>query len=462
MRLWFRGMTGVVTGLLLLLALTGPTLQAEDLRPNFIVFIADDMAWDDCGAYGHPHIQTPHLDRLAAQGMRFDNAYLTCSSCSPSRSSIMTARYPHSTGGAHQLHNPLPREQVVFPELLRAAGYYTASAGKWHLGEATVPEFDTVVTSMNRWTETLRDRPANQPFFLWCAFSDPHRGYQQGTIPRPHTSADVVVPPYLPDTHETREDLALYYDEIARLDGDVGDVLAELDRQGATENTVVFFLSDNGRPFPRCKTTVYTSGVKTPFLVRWPGHIAPGSVTDALVSVIDLGPTIVEIAGLNPGPAFQGVSLLPILGDPAASVRDYAFAEHNWHDFDDHQRAVRNSRFNYIRTSYTDIPGTPPADAVRSITFQKMHQLREAGQLTPAQLNPYLVPRPAEELYDVSADPHELTNLVDDPEYAGVLAELRHALDEWLRSTDDELPAQRRPDEFQRTTGDRLSQRGRN
>ena len=432
------------------------SVGADDGPPNFVVFIADDMAWDDCGAYGHSRIQTPHLDRLAAQGMRFDNAFLTCSSCSPSRSSIMTGRYPHSTGGAHQLHNPLSGTQVIFPDLLRQAGYYTASAGKWHLGNESIPKFDLVVPQMNRWVRTLKERPQKKPFFMWFAFSDPHRGYQPNTIDEPHTPDDVVVPPYLPDTPETRKDLAMYYDEITRLDGVVGDVLAELERQGQDDNTVVVFLSDNGRPFPRCKTTVYTSGVKTPFLVKWPGHVAPGSTTEALVSSLDLAPTILDLAGVDRGTTFQGVSFAPVLKDGSAEVREYAFAEHNWHDFDDFQRGVRDKRFNYIRTWYTDLPNTPPADAVKSITYQKMHQLRAAGELTEAQLNPYASPRPEEELFDVQADPHELHNLAGDPKFADVLRRMRSTLDRWRTETEDALPESRRPDEFDRITGDRL------
>jgi len=424
--------------------------------PNFIVFIADDMAWDDCGAYGHPHIQTPGIDRLAAEGMRFDNAYLTCSSCSPSRASIMTGRYPHNTGGAHQLHNPLSGDQIIFPELLRDAGYYTASAGKWHLGSASIPKFDLVETKMNRWVQTLRDRPQDKPFFMWLAFSDPHRGYREGIIDHPHSPEDVIVPPYLPDTPETRKDLALYYDEITRLDGVVGRVAEELERQGETENTMIAFLSDNGRPFPRCKTTVYTSGVKTPFIVKWPASVSAGTTTDSLVSSIDLAPTLLELAGVTPGSTFQGVSFAPLLKDPSATVREYAFSEQNWHDFDDFQRAVRDKQFNYIRTWYTDIPNTPPADAVKSITYQKMHELRTAGKLNKAQLNPYVTPRPAEELFDVEADPHELHNLVDDPQYAAALQRMRGVLEEWQAETNDEIPTERRRDEFDRVTGNRL------
>jgi len=429
-------------------------------RPNCVVFIADDMAWDDCGVYGHPKIRTPHVDRLAHEGMRFDNAFLTCSSCSPSRASLITGRYPHNTG-AHQLHMPLPGEQITFIELLRASGYYTAAAGKWHMGQPTKPKFDKVVTKMNRWVDTLKKRPRDRPFCMWFAFTDPHRPYQQGTTKKPHQPSDAVVPPYLPDVEETRADLAMYYDEIARLDGVVGKVNDELKRQQVAERTVVVFLSDNGRPFPRCKTTVYDSGVKTPFIVSWPGRVKPGSVTKSLVSTVDLAPTLLELAGLDAPDSFQGKSFVPILNDPTVSIRDEVFAEHNWHDFDDHGRAVRTHSFKYIRNAYFDVPGTPPADAVRSITYRAMLRLRDESQLAPEQSACFVTPRPREELYDVVRDPHELNNLADAPEHAQTLRELRKRLDDWQQATDDVVPEKRRPDGFDRESGERLKHVGR-
>ncbi|QDT41474.1 Arylsulfatase [Gimesia alba] len=444
--------------LLLALHFCGEDLFAQkptEEKPNFIVFIADDMAWDDCGAYGHPKIQTPNLNQLAVDGMKFNHAYLTCSSCSPSRSSIITGRYPHSTG-AHQLHLPLPESQVTFVEQLKDAGYYTASAGKWHLGTPTKSKFDHVTTKLNEWVSTLKQRPKDKPFFMWFAFTDPHRPYQRNIIERPHTNEDVIVPPYLPDTPEVRDDLALYYDEITRLDGVVGRVRDELKKQDVASNTVIVFLSDNGRPFPRCKTTVYDSGVRTPWIVTWPAQVKGGSVSDSLISSVDLAPTILELAGLPVGETFQGKSFKPLLQNPAATTRLHIFAEHNWHDFEDFGRAVRSSRFKYIRNFYPDLPGTPPADAVRSETYVKMRQLRDARKLNGDQQGCFLAPRPAEELYDLEADPHELHNLAGQKEFQKVQQELRAALDQWQEETHDRLPRMRRPDEFDRETGQQL------
>ena len=460
--------------------------SAAPSRPNFILFIADDMAWEDCGAYGNKAVRTPNLDRLAREGMRFDRAFVTASSCSPSRSSLLTGRYPHSTD-AEQLHWPLPKAQLTLAEKLKAAGYWTAAAGKWHLGNEVKDRFDVVheagtggfqlqvgvdgkvkkmiaekdESGCGQWVSTLQARPKDKPFFLWLAALDPHRDYQPNSVPNPHRPADVVVPPYLPDAPDTRRDLALYYDEITRLDGFIGQVLAELERQGAAENTVILFISDNGRAFPRCKTTLYDSGIRTPLLVRWPAKVKPGGVCGSLVSTVDFGPTFLELVGLPAPSSFQGKSLAPLLTNPTARVREHIFAEHNWHDYDAHKRAVRSERFKYIRNFDADLPNTPPADAVRSLTFQEMRRLRDAGKLSPAQLMPFQRPKPAEELYDVSADPHELRNLAGDPKHAATLAQLRAALATWQVETSDLASGVRAKDEFDRETGDPLPNRQR-
>ena len=257
----------------------------------------------------------------------------------------------------------------------------------------------------------------------------------------------------MPDTPEVRNDLALYYDEITRLDIVVGRVRAELKKQNAAADTVIVFVSDNGRPFPRCKTTVYDSGIRTPCLIAWPGQVKSGSVCDSLISSVDLAPTILELAGLPVSETFQGKSFKTLLQNPGSKTRNYIFAEHNWHDFEDFGRAVRSPRFKYIRNFYMDLPGTPPADAVRSETYVKMLQLKAEKKLTADQNGCFLTPRPEVELYDLEADPHELHNLAGQKDYQKVEQELRMALDQWQEETHDRLPRSRRPDEFHRETG---------
>ncbi len=265
-----------------------------------------------------------------------------------------------------------------------------------------------------------------------------------------------MVPPYLPDVRETREDLDMYYDEITRMDGYIGQVLDELDRQGVVDDTFVLFLSDNGRPFPRCKTTLYDSGVKTPFIVRWPGKTTPGTTCDSLVSVIDIAPTVIELAGVGSSPTFQGKSFGPLLDDPEASIREYIYAEHNWHDYQAHERSVRSKRYLYIRNAFPELACTPPADAVGSITFQAMRALRDEDKLPPEQFGCFVTPRTTEELYDVKLDPYQLLNVAADPKYAKVLSQMRGAHEAWARRTDDRVPEHPTPDKFDRETGKRL------
>jgi len=204
----------------LLLALPVPAGAQPAKRLNLVVMIADDLGADDSTPFGNKGVKTPNLQRLADEGMRFDRAFLTCSSCSPSRASILTGRYPHNTG-AEQLHWPLPKEQVTFVELLKKAGDWTGAAGKWHLGDAAKERFDflkidgTGPSGCEDWVSTLRARPKDKPFFAWLAAIDPHRDYDAKT-PKKHQPEDVVVPPYLPDNDDTRDDLVRYYDEIAR------------------------------------------------------------------------------------------------------------------------------------------------------------------------------------------------------------------------------------------------------
>ncbi|MDC0219000.1 sulfatase [Verrucomicrobia bacterium] len=444
-------------------------------RPNIILIIADDMSWNDCGVYGNSKINTPNIDRLAKDGMRFDRAFLTISSCSPSRASIITGRYPHQTD-AEQLHWPIPEHQITFTERLMKAGYWTASAGKWHMGEAMKERFDVVKeadmsgfiaspqgtfresaqgdakSGASKWVETMRERPKGKPFFLWLAALDPHRPYDKEILKNPTKPTDVILPPYVPDTPEVRGDFALYYDEIRRLDRFLGEVMTEIKNQKIDEKTMVLFISDNGRPMPRDKTTLYDSGIRTPWIVRWPGKVPVGSVCSELVSSVDIAKCFMDLAGADYGGSFVGKSFLPLLENSKAGIRRYVFGEKNWHDFSDRCRYVRDFRFKYIRNDYPHYANTPPADALRSPVFRTMQKLRDAKKLNTAQMNCFLKPRPKEELYDVSWDPHELRNLAEHPEYAKVLVRMRGELERWSKRTDDLKPEFEAPDEFDRKT----------
>ena len=454
-------------------------------KPNIILIIADDMNWDDCGAYGHPYIRTPNIDRLAGNGMRFTNAFVTTSSCSPSRASIITGLYPHQTD-AEQLHWPVPANKITFVEQLRRAGYWTAQSGKWHLGDQMMDRFDFLASEKafleaaaddkvpdlppadrsgcHLWVPTLKHRPDDKPFFLWLAALDPHRTYEDNIILQPHSNQEVIIPPYIPDDPDVRRDFALYYDEISRLDDYIGKVVTELEREGLAENTLILFISDNGRPFPRDKTTMYDGGIKTPFIIQWPAAVRAGSVSSSMISTVDIAPTFLKLAGadaeenlntlMSPGRDFS-----PVLAGAERAVRDYIFAQAHWHDAERMYRAVRDKRFKYIRNFLPDLPNTPPADALRSLTFRSMLRLKEKGELTPAQMNVFISPTPEEELYDLENDPFELKNLAYEPALAGVLEKMRQVLQDYMDSTNDMIPQHRTPDEFDRVTGEPLPNR---
>ncbi|WP_372949116.1 sulfatase [Mariniphaga sp.] len=450
----------LISGLSLLTIASCSSQKAEEKpeQPNFIVFIADDAAWNDCGPYGNHNIKTPNINKLAEEGVVFNNAFLTTSSCSPSRCSILTGRYPHSTG-APELHMPLPANQLLFAGELQKAGYFTAVAGKYHIGPKRA-EFDSIYggspSGCEHWVEALQNRPKDKPFFLWLAALDPHRNYFPNAIPEPHHPEDVIVPPYLPDNDSTRKDLALYYDEISRMDSYIGEVMAELKNQGVDENTLVIYMSDNGRPFPRAKTRMYDSGIKTPFIVRWPDKLKKGT-SDALVSSIDIAPTFCELARADISETFQGFSFVPVLEDNDAKTRDYIAAEHNWHDFQAHERAIRNHKYLYIRNAFPELNASPPADAVRSITYQEMIKMHKDSELNENQLDCFIAPRKAEELFDLVNDPFQHSNLAGNPEYANALDEMRKLLDNWIVEFDDKVPENPSPDTFDRWTGEKLN-----
>lgn len=452
---------------------------AVSSTPNIVLMIADDMNWDDSGAYGHPAIRTPKIDGLAKDGLLFRHAYLTTNSCSPSRASIITGRYPHNTG-AEQLHWPLPPSSLTFVKELRENGYYTASAGKWHMGDHVRGDFDKIYEASTAgfvlpsgkdgepakmvakqpsgcedWERALDERDMNKPFFMWLAALDPHREYTEGALEPPHELADVIVPPHLPDTRDVREDLRLYYDEIGRLDTYVGKVLKKLEQQGVANNTVVVFISDNGRPFPRDKTTLYDGGIRTPWIVRWPNKIDAGQTTNALVSSVDIAPTFLAIAGIETDSIpNEGINFLPVLMDSTTSHREYAFGEDHWHDYEDHARCIVDQRYKLIRNDYVDLPSTPSADAGRGLSWQNMLKLQTAGELAPAQQACFQAPRPKWELYDLQRDPGELNNRIDDPAYLSVKVRLQTELEKWSARTNDYLPSRRTPDEFDRVTGE--------
>jgi len=383
------------------------------------------------------------------------------------------------------LHWPLPAGTVTFVQKLKASGYYTAAAGKWHMGDAIRDHFDRIYEASTAgfvlpsategqpakmvakqpsgcedWLRALGERDKSKPFFMWLAALDPHREYTEGALDPPHTLQDVIVPSHLPDTPEVREDLRLYYDEIGRLDQYVGKVIAEINKQEVADNTIIVFISDNGRPFPRDKTTLYDGGIRTPWIVCWPAKITVGQTTQALVSSVDLAATFLELANAgghaSSTPAFEteGSSFAHVLADPRAPHRAYAYGEDHWHDYEDHARCIVNSQYKLIRNDYLDLASTPSADAGRGLTWQSMLRLQSAGTLNIHQQTCFRSPRPRWELFDKNRDPGELHNLADDLAYSSVVAQMKSALLKWTARTGDYIPSKRTPDEFNRVTGE--------
>ena len=413
-------------------------------RPNIVFFIADDVSQDDFGCYGHPVIKTPHIDSLSANGMRFDNAYLTTSSCSPSRCSIITGRYPHNTG-APELHVRLPQQQVRFPELLREAGYYTVLSGKNHMFGNKDRAFDRITGGggpgkEEDWVGHVKDRPKDKPFFFWLASTDAHRAWSITKEAPRYDPSDVIIPPYLVDTPVTREDLTGYYHEVSRFDHYIGLVTAELKKQGVLENTMIVVAADNGRPFPRCKSRMYDSGIKTPWVVHFPEVIKNPAITQSLISVIDLSATCLELAGIKSPESIQGRSFLPILKAPEITMREVVFAEHNWHVYRNHERMVRFGHYLYIKNNYPNQPNLCYESDDHYPAGEELWKAHAAGKTQPDQQQVFANPCPTEELFQVKKDPHQLRNLVSDEKHQKALKRARALLSKWTKQTGDSIP----------------------
>ena len=432
-------------------------------KPNILIFIADD-AGTDFGCYGNKNIKTPNIDGLAADGLLFENAFLTTPQCSPSRTSILSGQFAHSIG-TEDLHYPLNEDTKLLPQYLREEGYYSGLLMKRHLGKNGVGQFDFVKDDHdNKAPDLFReflDKAPDKPFFAWVAFHDPHRPYggPKGAA-SVHGPKDVTVPPYFVDTKETREEIALYYDELHRMDFNIGAILHELEKRGMRENTIVIFLSDNGMPFPRGKATVYDFGMRTPLIIQGNG-ISKGARYKEQVSVIDLAPTILELAGISKPKQMYGKSITNIFKDQSVKGRKYVFTERNWHDTDAHIRAIRSERYKLIINGYPDLPFPITGDYFKSATWYDLLKAQKSNTLNNYQHAIFQYPRYQVEFYDLEKDPYEVKNLVDEVNntndkngYLEIALDLNNRLREWGKETKDH-PAfrKRRSDMIDRKSG---------
>jgi arylsulfatase A-like enzyme len=470
-----RSFLGLSSAVLLSPAALSRTFAREDPaesnndKPNILFILSDDHSVPHLGCYGDPNLKTPNLDKLAAEGMRFERTYTTAPQCVPSRASLMTGRSAVDIRMT-RFSAPLPRDIVAFPELLRREGYYTGLCGRtFHLdGSGSLPEASQKVFDKYN-LQTFHDRvdwigsgdfaqnpqnlraflgrvPKDKSFFLQVGYSDPHRTYTAKAYePDPDS---LKIPSNLPDTPLVRKDLAGYYGEIQRMDEAVGKLLAVLDDNNLKNNTIVAFMGDNGAALLRGKGTLYEWGLKVPLIVRWPGRVKPGTKSGALISGEDLAPTFLDAAGVRAPKEMTGVSFLNALMGKQIQERKYAFAERGAHGSGlpqgtgpfDLGRCVITSRYKFIYNALWQLPYSP-VDFAGGAMWKDLQKRHETGTLDAKFSKVFFAEqRPMFELYDLQEDPHEFNNLIGKPAAAGVEQDLKDALQEWMILNQDYLP----------------------
>ncbi len=408
-------------------------------RPNILWLVSEDNTPRLVGAYGDPLARTPHIDRLAQQGIVYERVYAVAPVCAPSRSSIITGRYASGLGTQHMRSDrPLPDEVRFFPEFLRAAGYFTTNNVK--------TDYNTRTSWTSAWDENSeqahwRHRAPDQPFFAIFNFTQSHESGLHRRLPLTTDPAKVEVPPYLPDTPVVREDLARNYDIVSRADDAIGRILADLEADGLAEDTIVFYYSDHGGATARSKRFLYENGTHTPLVVRFPAkyrHLAPaapGTRAKELINLTDLAPTVLSLAGATLPEQFAGRAFA---GPLRSSAPEFTFMFRDRQDERyDLSRAVTDGRYRYIRNYY---PHDPQGQHITYLwmasAMQEWDRMCLDGKLDSVQRR-FFEPKSAEELYDCEADPHNVRNLADDPAFAGQVRRMRAALRQHQLATRD-------------------------
>ena len=417
---------------------TAHATAPAERRPNVLWLISEDMG-QQLGCYGFP-IKTPNVDRLAREGTQFNRAFCSSPICSPSRSAFTTGMYATTIGAqdhrtADADKRPLPDGVKIAPHWFREAGYHTCLPGTdktdWNFvhGEKIGDAY------MSRdWA----DRKPGQPFFAMLNFTEPHRWIWDHwpDLPFHHDPATVPVPPIYPDLPVMRQNVAKYMDFIVEMDRKLGLVLDRLEQEGELDNTIIFYFGDNGRTIYRGKQWLYDEGLIVPLVARYPGRFEPGSINDDLVSLIDLLPTSLAMAGIAVPSKIQG---RVHFGQNAAPPAEYVFASRDTSDeVPDRIRSARDKRYKYIR-NYRPELGYPASPYVLKAhpEYTEARQAYDRGALN-AQQSLYFQPvKPGEELYDIQADPYETENLAGRPEFAPALSRLRVALTHWIVQSGD-------------------------
>jgi uncharacterized sulfatase len=441
-------------------------------RPNILVAIADDQAWPHASAYGCRFVNTPAFDRVAREGVLFTNNYCPAPSCSPSRAGLLTGRYPWELEQGVHLWSLLPARFDVYPDLLERAGYHVGHTNKgWGPGsvEGSGRTRNPAGSAYNRFQNTpptscmskndyaanfadfLAHRPDGAPFCFWYGAKEPHRVYEKGSGLRAGKRLeDVEVPPYLPDCEEVRSDLLDYALEIEWFDAHLGRMLNQLEQAGELENTIVVVTGDNGLPFPRAKANVYEHGMRVPLAIRWGAEVPGGRTVTDLVSFVDLAPTFLEAAGVEPEQPMTGRSLLRILCSDAQGrvdpERDHILCGRERHAYcrpnnlTYPMRCIRTDQWVYIRNYeperwpagdppvYGDVDGSPTKNYM--IAHREEEGVRELFELAFGR-------RPAEELYAVEDGYACLKNRAQEPGLQETVRKLRERLETELRAQGD-------------------------
>jgi N-sulfoglucosamine sulfohydrolase len=430
---------------LLLLAVTATALAAP-ARPHLVVLLSDDHGLLDTPVYGSREVRTPNLERLAAAGMTFDRAFVASPSCGPSRASLLTGLMPARHGAEANHH--LPRAGIKkWPAYFRELGYEVVAFGKvGHYNQTREYGFDHAAHTgfhdagaADGAIAWLRARQSDRPLCFIFGTNWPHTPWPADA--GEYRGAEVRLPPPSIDTSLTRANRARYYHAIAKMDAEIGAVYAAA-RQVLGENTFFIHTSDHGAQWPFSKWSCYDAGIRTPLIAVWPGRIAAGQRTAAMVSWIDLLPTLLELAGSSSPADIDGRSFARVLQGQSPTHREMIFTTHTGDgDMNVYPiRSVRTSEWKYIRNLYPDLKYTTHIDLGKSADGGYFESWRERAKSDPAAaavVQRYHV-RPSEELYDLRADPHELDNLATHAEHRGTIERLRRQLDDWMRTQGDE------------------------
>jgi len=445
-------------GLLVSGTLTNSFAQHPQKPVNILLIIADDMSLN-AGIYGEQAIRTPGIDGIAANGVIFNNAFCTASSCTPSRASILSGKYPHELEEGGNLWGTFPAKYPNYTKILAGAGYTIGLSGKgWGPGQ-TLPggyKENPAGPDFKSFDDFIATLPPGNPFCFWLGSSDPHRPYEADL--KNQTEIDkskIKIPGWLPDNEAVREDIMDYLAEVKRYDETIEKAVKLLKEKGMYENTLIIMTSDNGMPFPRAKANVYDSGSNIPLVMSWGNHFRKGAYYNELVTLADLAPTILEAANVKITPTLTGKSLLPLLEKNRKDKRfKQVFLERERHAYVRENnlsfpvRAIRTDDYLYIENLKPErwpagnpdltIPPSPFGDIDNGGSKEYLIKNRN-NAATAKWVKASLEKRPAREFYILKNDRDQLNNVAEAPENAKVIKSLKKKLDKWRRQTNDPL-----------------------